>query len=52
MMLKFALFVVLVLLLVEPQQQRSLCTSGEKINCRERAKADYSNLGEVFATEP
>lgn len=21
-------------------------------NCRERAKADYSNLGEVFATEP
>ncbi len=22
------------------------------LNCRERAKADYSNLGEVFATEP
>ncbi|HEX2268768.1 MAG TPA: hypothetical protein VHH35_04515 [Pyrinomonadaceae bacterium] len=22
------------------------------LNCRERAKADYSNLGDVFATEP
>jgi hypothetical protein len=22
------------------------------LNCRQRAKADYSNLGEVFATEP
>lgn len=33
---------------ITPPNQRKEIT----LNCRDRAKADYSNLGEVFATEP